>query len=274
MNVRMWEHQATQANAALLRERGVQLIGPETGELAEGETGVGRMSEPEAIHGRCRELLGESDALAGKTVLVTAGGTREPLDGVRFLGNRSSGRMGVELAAEARRRGARVTLLAANLAVPGPAGVEIVETPTAADMAREAKARADADVVLMAAAVADYSPEPTAGKRPKSAESWDVRLNPTEDILRSLGAAKNGTVLVGFGAEEGEEGLARKRRMLREKDLDLVVFNDVSRPDIGFDALENEVVLISAAGDRRVERSPKRQVAAAILDEVERLLRP
>ncbi|HKP18724.1 MAG TPA: bifunctional phosphopantothenoylcysteine decarboxylase/phosphopantothenate--cysteine ligase CoaBC [Gaiellaceae bacterium] len=274
MNVRMWEQPATQANAALLRERGVHVIGPEAGELAEGETGVGRMSEPETIYARCRELLGESDALAGKTVLVTAGGTREPLDSVRFLGNRSSGRMGVELAAEARRRGARVTMLAANLAVPAPGGVDVVLTPTAADMAREAKARADADVVLMAAAVADYAPEATSGKRPKSAEPWQVRLNPTEDILRSLAAAKNGTLLVGFGAEEGEEGLDRKRRMLVDKGLDLVVFNDVSRSDIGFDAPENEVVLISAAGEQRVERSPKRQVAAAILDEVERLLQP
>jgi phosphopantothenoylcysteine decarboxylase/phosphopantothenate--cysteine ligase len=270
----MWDHAATRANAALLRDRGVRLIGPEAGELAEGETGVGRMSEPEAIFERCRELLGESDTLAGRTVLVTAGGTREPLDSVRFLGNRSSGRMGVELAAEARRRGARVTLLAANLAVPAPGGVEVVDTPTAADMAREAKARAQVDVVLMAAAVADYSPEARAGKRPKSAEPWDLRLNPTEDILRSLAAGRNGTVLVGFGAEEGEEGLERKRRMLLDKGLDLVVFNDVSSPDVGFDAPDNEVVLISAAGERRVERSPKRQIAAAILDEVERLLQP
>ena len=133
MNVRMWEHAATQANVAILRGRGVDLIGPEAGELAEGETGLGRMSEPEAIFARCRELLGETDALAGKTVLVTAGGTREPLDSVRYIGNRSSGRMGVALAEEARRRGAEVTLLAANLAVPPPAGVEVVETPTAAD---------------------------------------------------------------------------------------------------------------------------------------------
>src|SRR3954469_8500336 len=127
MNVRMWEHPATQANLALLRERGVETIGPEPGELAEGETGLGRMSEPEDIYGRIRELLGETDALAGKTVLVTAGGTREPLDSVRFVGNRSSGRMGVALAEEARRRGAEVTLLAANLAVPEPPGVEVVE---------------------------------------------------------------------------------------------------------------------------------------------------
>ena len=272
MNVRMWEHAATQANVALLRERGVELIGPEAGELAEGETGLGRMSEPGAIFARCRELLGETDTLAGKSVLVTAGGTREPLDAVRFVGNRSSGRMGVALAEEARRRGAHVTLLAANLAVPAPAGVEVVETPTAADIAREAKAYANADVVLMAAAVADYAPDQLVGKRPKSGEAWELRLHPTEDILRGLGESRNGTVLVGFGAEEGEQGLQRKRRMLAEKNLDLVVFNDVSRADIGFDAPDNEVVLVSAAGERTVAKAPKQRIAAEILDEVEKLL--
>jgi phosphopantothenoylcysteine decarboxylase/phosphopantothenate--cysteine ligase len=273
MNVRMWEHPATQANVALLRGRGVELIGPEAGELAEGEEGMGRMSEPEAIFARARELLGESDTLAGKRVLVTAGGTREPLDSVRFVGNRSSGRMGVALAEEARRRGAEVTLLAANLAVPAPAGVEVVETPTAAVLAREVKARGDADVVLMAAAVADYAPEPVVGKRPRSGGSWELTLHPTEDVLRALGESKNGSVLVGFGAEEGEEGLERKRRMLADKHLDLVVFNDVSRADIGFDAPDNEVVLIGASGERRVGKAPKERIAAEILDEVEKLLR-
>ncbi len=272
MNVRMWEHPATQANVQLLRSRGVELIGPEAGELAEGETGLGRMSEPEGIFARVRELLGESDTLAGKRVLVTAGGTREPLDSVRFVGNRSSGRMGVALAEEARRRGAEVTLLAANLAVPAPEGVEVVETPTAADLAREAKAHADADVVLMAAAVADYAPEPVAGKRPKTGEDWQVTLHPTEDILRALGESRNGSVLVGFGAEEDEAGLERKRRMLAEKHLDLVVFNDVSRADVGFDAPDNEIVLITADGERKVGKAPKHEIAAAILDEVERLL--
>ena len=272
MNVRMWEHPATRANVAALRERGVNLIGPEEGELAEGETGLGRMSEPEAIFARVRELLGETDALAGRTVLVSAGGTREPLDAVRYVGNRSSGRMGVALAEEARRRGASVTLLAANLAVPPPGGVEVVETPTAGDLAREAKARAGADVVLMAAAVADYAPRPIAGKRAKSGEAWELRLEPTEDVLKGLGEAKNGAVLVGFGAEEGQAGLERKRRMLAEKHLDLVVFNDVSRTDIGFDSPENEVVLVSADGERTVPKAPKQQIAAEILDEVERLL--
>jgi phosphopantothenoylcysteine decarboxylase/phosphopantothenate--cysteine ligase len=272
MNVRMWEHPATQANAATLRERGVELIGPDTGELAEGETGLGRMSEPESIFTRLRALLGETDTLAGKSVLVSAGGTREPLDSVRYVGNRSSGRMGVALAEEARRRGARVTLLAANLAVPAPAGVDVVETPTAADLAREAKARAAADVVLMAAAVADYAPEPLTGKRPKSGEPWELRLEPTEDVLGGLGKRKNGALLVGFGAEEGEAGLERKRKMLAEKHLDLVVFNDVSRDDIGFDSEENEVVLLSADGERTVPKAPKERIAAGILDEVERLL--
>jgi phosphopantothenoylcysteine decarboxylase / phosphopantothenate---cysteine ligase len=272
MNVRMWEHAATKANLALLRERGVDVIGPDAGELAEGESGLGRMSEPEAIYARIRELLGETDTLAGKAVLVTAGGTREPIDSVRFVGNRSSGRMGVALAEEARRRGAQVTLLAANLAVPAPAGVEVVETPTAADLAREANARAGADVVLMAAAVADYAPEPVAGKRAKSGEPWSLELLPTEDVLAGLGASKNGTFLVGFGAEEGEQGLERKRRMLAEKNVDLVVFNDVSKPGIGFDSSENEVTLVSADGERTVARAPKERVAAEILDEVERLL--
>lgn len=272
MNVRMWEHPATQANLTALRERGVQLIGPEEGELAEGETGLGRMSEPEAILARARELLGETDTLAGKSVLVSAGGTREPLDAVRFVGNRSSGRMGVALAEEARRRGARVTLLAANLAVPAPGGVEVVETPTAADLARAAKANAGADVVLMAAAVADYAPRPIAGKRAKSEEPWELRLEPTEDVLQSLGEAKNGAVLVGFGAEEGQAGFERKRRMLAEKHLDLVVFNDVSRADIGFDSAENEVILVSTAGERTVPKAPKERIAAEILDEVQRLL--
>ena len=272
MNVHMWEHAATQANVQLVRARGVELIGPEEGELAEGESGPGRMSEPEAIFARVRRLLGETDTLAGRTVLVTAGGTREPLDSVRFVGNRSSGRMGVALAEEARRRGARVTLLAANLSVPPPAGIEVLQTPSAADVAREARARADADVVLMAAAVADYAPEQVPRKRAKDGAAWEIRLQPTEDVLRSLGEARNGTVLVGFGAEEGEEGLARKRRMLAEKQLDLVVFNDVSRADIGFDAPDNEIVLISAAGERTVGKAPKERIAAEILDEVEAIL--
>lgn len=281
MNTRMWEHPATQANVATLRARGVELIGPESGELAEGEVGSGRMSEPEAIAARIEALLGGASVyqtqspLAGRSVLVSAGGTREPLDAVRFLGNRSSGRMGVAVAAEARRRGATVTLLASNLAVPAPAGVEVVETPTAADLEREATARAaDTDVIVMAAAVADYrAADPVDGKRAKTDEDWLLRLEPTADVLAQLGEdERNGQVLVGFGAEAGETGLARKRQMLVDKKLDLVVYNDVSVPGIGFDALDNEVTLISKDGERALPKASKEEIAAGIVDEVERLL--
>ena len=281
MNTRMWEHAATQANAQTLRGRGIELIGPEAGELAEGEVGAGRMSEPEAIAARIAALLGGESVvptqspLAGARVLVSAGGTREPLDSVRFLGNRSSGRMGVAVAAEARSRGAEVTLLASNLAVPAPDGVEVVQVPTAADLEREATGRAPAaDVVVMAAAVADYRPAaPLEGKRAKSPEGWTVELEPTVDVLARLGAAeRNGQVLVGFGAEAGETGLDRKRRMLADKNLDLVVYNDVSVPGIGFDAPDNEVTLVSARGEHRLPKASKAEIAAGIVDEVERLI--
>ena len=277
MNTRMWEHPATQANLALLRERGAVVVGPREGELAEGEVGVGRMAEPAEIAGAVEESLGArvASGLAGKHVLVSAGGTREPLDAVRFLGNRSSGRMGVAVAVEARRRGAAVTLLAANVAVPVPDGIDVVETPTADDVAREARARAAAaDVVVMAAAIADYRPtQAVAGKRAKDEEPWNLSLEPTVDVLRMLGARdRNGQVLVGFGAEVGAGGLNRKRTMLHDKNVDLVVYNDVGRNAVGFDAAENEVVLITREGEREVTRAPKEQIAAAVLDEVERLL--
>jgi phosphopantothenoylcysteine decarboxylase/phosphopantothenate--cysteine ligase len=273
MNHRMWSHRATQTNVATLRERGVELIGPEEGELAEGESGLGRMSEPEEIARRAEQLLRPPD-LAGRRVLVSAGGTREPLDAVRFVGNRSSGRMGVALAEEARRRGATVTLLAANLAVPTPAGVEVVQTPTAEALLREAVARADADLVLMSAAVADYRPAAAAeAKRPKTSEPWTIKLEPTEDVVRTLATRReNGRVIVAFGAEHGEAGLERKRAMLADKNVDLVVYNDVSRTDIGFDASENEVVLITRTGERRVAKAPKSRIAAEVLDEAVSLL--
>jgi phosphopantothenoylcysteine decarboxylase/phosphopantothenate--cysteine ligase len=273
MNPRMWAHPATRANVETLRSRGVELVGPDEGEMAEGEWGVGRMAEPEEIAARVEQLLAPP-TLAGRRVLVTAGGTREPLDSVRFLGNRSSGRMGVALAEEARRRGAEVVLLAANLAVPAPAGVETIPTPTAEALRDAALALEDVDVVLMAAAVADYRPaEALAAKRPKDEGGWTVELEPTADVARALGERKrDGQVLVAFGAEHGRDGLARKRAMLRTKNADLVVFNDVGRADIGFDSAENEVVLIARDGERTVAKASKAVIAAAILDEVERLL--
>jgi phosphopantothenoylcysteine decarboxylase/phosphopantothenate--cysteine ligase len=274
MNPRMWSHPATQANASTLREREFELIGPDEGETAEGEVGVGRMAEPEAIFARAQELLAANEgSLSGKQVLVSAGGTREPLDAVRFVGNRSSGRMGVALAEEARRRGAAVTLIASNLAVPAPEGVEVVAAPTAADVEREVSARAGADIVLMAAAVSDYRPAETESvKRPKDTGPWQIELEPTVDVLRSLGEQRtNGQVLVGFAAETDRDGLERARTKLAGKRVDLIVYNDVSREDVGFDAEENEVVIVSARGERRVDKAPKEEIAAAILDEVERL---
>jgi len=272
MNPRMWWNPATQANVETLRARGVELVGPEEGDTAEGEAGLGRMSEPDAIFERVSSALEKREQLQGLHVLVTAGGTREPLDAVRFLGNRSSGRMGAALAAEARRRGAEVTLVASNLSVGEPVGVDVVQAPTAEDVARETLARGDADVVLMAAAVADYRPaDPHAAKRPKDAEPWTVNLEPTTDVLRELGARRDPrtrSVLVGFAADRGEEGLERAREKLANKRADLIVFNDVARDDVGFDALDNEVVLVSAEGERRIEKAPKERIAAAILDEV------
>jgi phosphopantothenoylcysteine decarboxylase / phosphopantothenate---cysteine ligase len=271
MNPRMWSSPATQANVKTLRSRGVELVGPEEGDTAEGEVGVGRMTEPEEIFERCATLLEKREQLAGKRVLVTAGGTREPFDAVRFLGNRSSGRMGAALAAEARRRGADVTLIASNLSVPAPVGVDVVPAPTAEDVARETLRR-EADVVLMAAAVADYRPaEPETGKRPKDEETWTVTLEPTTDVLRELGAGadpKTRSVLVGFAADRGERGLERAREKLAAKEVDLVVFNDVSRDDIGFDSHDNEVVLVARDSEHRLEKAAKERIAAAILDAV------
>ena len=274
MNVRMWEHPATQENVAALVQRGVEILGPEEGELAEGEHGPGRMTEPEIIFRRCQEILGYTESLAGKHVVVSAGGTREPIDLVRFVGNKSSGRMGVALAAEAKRRGADVTLVYANGSAPPPGGVEVVPAPTAADMRREMLDRADADVVLMAAAVADYRPsKPEDGKRPKSSEASSLELEATEDVLAELGGRpRNGQILVGFAADAGDRGLERAKEKLANKRGNLFVYNDVSQPGIGFEAEENELVLVSARGERRIGRRSKEECAVAILDEVEGLL--
>jgi phosphopantothenoylcysteine decarboxylase/phosphopantothenate--cysteine ligase len=274
MNPRMWQHPATRANVDTLRARGVELVGPDEGEMAEGEWGVGRLAEPEEIAARVEQLLAPGP-LTGRRVLVTAGGTRESIDSVRFLGNRSSGRMGVALAEEARRRGAEVVLLAANLAVPAPNGVETIPTPTAEAMRDAALALPDVDVALLAAAVADYRPaEALAGKRAKEDKAWTLELAPTDDIAKAIGERKRpGQVLVAFGAEHGTEGLERKRAMLDTKNADIVVFNDVGRADIGFDSGDNEVVLVTRDDERLVPKASKAAVAAAILDRVQELLR-
>jgi phosphopantothenoylcysteine decarboxylase/phosphopantothenate--cysteine ligase len=284
MNAAMYEHPATQANLARLRERGARVLEPGTGSLASiGEHGVGRLPEPPELLAAVEAALAVRDAermtreggasMEGLQVLVSAGGTREPIDAVRYVGNRSSGRMGYALAAEAARRGARVTVVAANVALPDPPGVEVVPVTTAAELAAACGERFPAaDVLLMAAAVADYRPaEPHAGKLKKEAtgEELQLRLERTADVLSGLAARRRpGQVLVGFAAEHGEGALAHARRKLERKGLDAVVLNDVSRPGIGFDAADNEVVVVLDSEDLHVARSGKAQVARAILDVV------
>jgi phosphopantothenoylcysteine decarboxylase/phosphopantothenate--cysteine ligase len=274
MNNAMYEHAATQANLATLRERGVVVLEPGSGPLGSpGEYGIGRLPEPPELLAAIERELARDRGLDGLSVLVTAGGTREPIDAVRFVGNRSSGRMGIALAAEAARRGAAVTLVAANVALPAPPGVEVVPVTSAAELAAACAARFDdADVLLMAAAVADYRPaDPHAGKLKKDAtgDALELRLERTEDVLSGLAARRRpGQLLVGFAAEHGEGAVAYGRAKLERKGLDAVVVNDVSEAGIGFDANDNEVVVVLDSEELHVPRSSKRDVARAILDTV------
>ena len=274
MNHAMYEHPATQANLATLRERGVLVLDPGTGPLASiGEAGIGRLPEPPELLAAVEDVLAPPGDFAGVRVLVTAGGTREPIDAVRFVGNRSSGRMGYALAAEAARRGAAVTVVAANVALPAPPGVEVVAVSTAAELGAACAERFPAaDVLLMAAAVADYRPsEPRDGKLKKdvTGESLELRLERTQDVLAALASRRRpGQVLVGFAAEHGDRAVAYGREKLARKGLDAVVVNDVARPGIGFDAGDNEVTIVSRDEERHVPRGAKSEVAAAVIDAV------
>ena len=284
MNHAMYEHPATRDNLARLRERGAIVLEPGTGSLASlGEEGVGRLPEPVDLLAAVEAALAAGDearpsdprggALDGLRVLVTAGGTREPIDAVRFVGNRSSGRMGFALAEAAAHRGAAVTVIAANVSLPRAPGIDYVDVTTAAELAAAARERFEhADVLLMAAAVADYRPAEThAGKLKKSeaGEELMLRLERTEDVLSSLAAARRpDQAVIGFAAEHGQRALAYAREKLERKGLDAVVVNDVSDGRIGFDSAENEVTLVTAAGDHHVPRAPKAEVAGAILDMV------
>jgi phosphopantothenoylcysteine decarboxylase/phosphopantothenate--cysteine ligase len=279
MNSRMYEHPATRANLELLRSRGARVVDPGSGRLAsKGEWGVGRLAEPAELLGVIEEVLSGGGytprSLDGLKVLVTAGGTREPIDSVRFIGNRSSGRMGLALAEEAARRGADVTLLAANVTIPPPAGVEEVKVETTAELETAVRERfPNVDVLIMAAAPADFRPmEPADTKLLREEnESLTVDLEPTEDIVAAVAAGRRpDQTVVGFAAEHGTGAVERGRAKLARKGLDAVVVNDISRTDIGFDSSENEVTIVLADGEREVGRRPKEEVAAAILDEVER----
>jgi phosphopantothenoylcysteine decarboxylase / phosphopantothenate---cysteine ligase len=279
MNTHMYEHPATQANLELLRSRGARIVDPGTGRLAsKGEWGVGRLAEPPEILTTVEETLGAGTAftphsLDGLRVLVTAGGTREPIDAVRFVGNRSSGRMGLALAEEAARRGADVTLVAANVALELPATAVPVET-TAELEAAVRERFPDADVLIMAAAPADFRPAAPADEKisREGSEGLTVELEPTTDIVAAVAAERRADqTVIGFAAEHGDGGVERGRAKLARKGLDAVVVNDISRFDVGFDSTDNEVTIVLPEGEHEVGRRPKAEVAAAILDEVERL---
>jgi phosphopantothenoylcysteine decarboxylase/phosphopantothenate--cysteine ligase len=276
MNNRMYEHPATQANLELLRARGVMVVPPGEGELASfAEHGVGRLAEPAELLSAAEALLMPGD-FAGVRMLVTAGGTREPIDSVRYIGNRSSGRMGVALAAEALRRGASVTLVAANVGIDPPAGARVIAVETAAQLATACeRAFGECDVVLMAAAVADFRPAARADTKLKkdAGVPAPIELELTDDVIAALARRRRpGQLLIGFAAEHGDEAVAYGRAKLERKRLDAVVVNDISAEGIGFDSADNEVTIVSLDGaERRVPRASKARVAGVVLDEVKRL---
>jgi len=276
MNDRMYADAATQANLATLRARGVEVIEPDEGLLASrGERGRGRLPDPARLLAAVEAAASWEGARPwdGLNVLVTAGGTREPIDPVRFLGNRSSGRMGIAIAAAAAKRGATVTLIAANVALPAPAGVRRIDVETTADLERVAREEfPSSQILLMAAAPADFRPEATAESKLTRDGSLDLKLKPTADILAGLVANRApGQTIVGFAAEHGGDAVTRARAKLTRKGADLIVLNDVSDPTIGFESTENAVTLVAAADEVEVPKAGKDAVAEAILDRVERL---
>ncbi len=275
MNDRMYAATATQANLATLRERGVEVIEPGEGKLASrGEYGRGRLPDPERLLARIEASLPSGEKpWDGMRVLVTAGGTREPIDPVRFIGNRSSGRMGIALAAAAARRGAEVTLIAANVALPEPAGVRRIDVETAAQLAAAAEAEfANTHVLLMAAAPADFRAAAVSDGKLARQDGLELRLEPTEDILAALAAAKTDSqTVVGFAAEHGGDAVGRARGKLDRKNADLIVLNDVSDPAIGFESADNAVTLIDHESQSEVPIAAKEEIAEAILAAVGQL---
>ncbi len=281
MNHHMWEHPATRANAATLRARGVTVLEPDAGRLAsKGEWGAGRLPEPAHLLAAIEAALAPTSEtgprhLVGLRVLVTAGGTREPIDAVRYLGNRSSGRMGFALAAEAAALGADVTVVAANVTLERDSRVRYVDVETAAELqAACAAAFGTADVLLMAAAVVDFRPAATFDGKLKKGAGDELRLDldRTPDILAGLAATRRpGQTIVGFAAEHGVGGIEHGRNKLARKGVDAIVVNDISRADIGFDAADNEVTIITAAEEIDIALASKAAVARAVLDAVVRL---
>ncbi|HTU14134.1 MAG TPA: bifunctional phosphopantothenoylcysteine decarboxylase/phosphopantothenate--cysteine ligase CoaBC [Solirubrobacterales bacterium] len=275
MNDRMYRDDATQANLATLRERGVDVIEPGEGRLAsKGEFGVGRLPEPAELMARVEAALndgGDSADLTGLKVLVTAGGTREPIDPVRYIGNRSSGRMGFALAERAEARGAEVTVIAANVNLPAPAGIRRVDVESTEDLAARChELFPSADLLLMAAAPADFTVSGSSREKlSRSGGEISLSLVPTEDILGGLSSTREaGQTVVGFAAQHGGDAIGRARQKLESKGADMIVLNDVSDRTIGFDSTENAVTLVTSGSEREVEKAPKTEIADRILDRV------
>ena len=270
MHTEMWEHPAVQHNISLLRSRGVTVVDPQEGRLAGGDTGTGRLADPDTIIGEVARVLGAGRDMSGMRLLVTAGGTREPIDAVRVIANRSSGRQGHAVAEEALSRGAEVVLVtAAEISVPG--GAEVVRVETAQQMHDAVMARwPSCDVAIMTAAVADFRPvDPSMNKLKKDAGAPQIVLEPTPDILAAMGASKRpGQTLVGFAAET-DDVVANATKKITKKNLDLIVANDVSAPGVGFSHTTNAVTILGSNGSRvDVALADKRLVARAILDSV------
>lgn len=276
MHTEMWTHPATQANVATLAGRGVRLVGPDSGRLAGGDEGAGRMADPAEIVAAIEATLRPLD-LDGRRFVVTAGGTREPIDPVRYIANRSSGKQGEAIAAEAASRGAEVVLVTASDR-PGPSGVQVARVQTAAEMEAAVLAVSDgADAIVMAAAVADFRPKLAAATKLHSEDGPpELVLEPTNDILTALGRAKpDGQVLVGFSAETGGDVRERATEKLHRKKLDAIVANDVTAPGSGFGHDTNAVIIIEASGvETDVALASKREIAATVVDVVARLLGP
>src|SRR5438270_2403702 len=271
MNVNMWNHPATQANLEILRKRGVRIVEPGSGYLACGMTGPGRLAENDAIVSALLEVLGSSQDLAGETVLITAGPTREKIDPVRYLTNRSSGRMGYALAEAGLRRGARVLLVSGPTALKQPLAAELTSVESASQM-RDAVLGLlpEATVVIKTAAVSDYRPKSTASQKIKRTGPMSLELEPTVDILAEIARHKNSQIVVGFAAET-QNALENARRKLASKSLDAIVVNDVSREGVGFDSDRNAVTIITHDSVVEVPETTKWEVAQRVLDEVVRL---
>jgi phosphopantothenoylcysteine decarboxylase/phosphopantothenate--cysteine ligase len=271
MNVNMWNHAATQANLEILRQRGVRIVEPGSGYLACGMTGAGRLAENEAVVAAVLEALGASQDLTGEVVLITAGPTREKIDPVRYLTNRSSGRMGYALAEAALRRGARVLLVSGPTALTPPGAAEVTAVESAEEM-RDAVLRLllQASIVIKTAAVSDYRPKVAAGQKMKRKGPMSLELEATPDILKELSARKESRIVVGFAAET-ENVLENARQKLVAKNLDAIVVNDVSHEGVGFDSDRNAVTIITGDEVIEVPETTKWEVAQRVLDHVARL---